>query len=213
MDEHLLRFDKTSELVFIDMETENLCLHMDYNLPWQVAMLSVKGSEVVDYYNQYLKWHRPFNVSQGAAIATRYDAPKVERLGIPAREVVERTVEWTDRARYIIGHNFIGFDIYLLIKFYVMCGRSIKGLAEKMIDTHPIAKGLKLQDFFDPKKSTLLEYQYRMVHTIAKGVKTNTLTLGKELEIEHDYENLHDAYVDLQLLIKIWNKLKYQVDI
>lgn len=213
MDEHLIRFDKTSELVFIDMETENLCLYIDFNLPWQVAMLSVRGDNAVDTYNQFLKWHRPLNVSAGAALATHFQPEKVERLAIPAREVVEKTVEWTSRARYIVGHNLLGFDMYFLIKFYEMYGKSIRGLAEKVIDTHPLAKGIKLNDLYDSKKSTLMEYQYRMIHTIAKGVKTNTLLLGRENQIEHDYEHLHDALVDLQLLIKIWNKLKYQVEI
>jgi DNA polymerase III epsilon subunit-like protein len=213
MDEHLMRFDKTKELVFIDFETENLCLYLSRNLPWQAAMLRVRGNNVLETYNQYLKWERPFNVSPGAALATHYDAAKVERLGVPAAGVVEKIVDWTEKADHIIGHNILGFDIYFLIKFYEKCGKSIKGLAEKIIDTHPLAKGVKLTDPFDSKKSSLLEYQYRMIHTIAKGVKTNTLTLGTEYGIQHDYGNLHDAMVDLQLLIKIWNHMKFLVEI
>lgn len=212
MDGHLLRFNKTSNLVFIDFETENLCLYLPKNLPWQAAMLRVQGETILDTYNQYLKWHRPFNVSQGAAIATRYDGAKVERLGVPAQGVIESIVEWTSKADYIIGHNILGFDIYFLLRFYELCGKTIDGLAERIIDTHALAKGIKSNQPFNDKME-LLEYQYCMIHTIAKGVKTNTTTLGHEYNIEHDYLNLHDALVDLQLLIKIWNKIKYMVDI
>jgi DNA polymerase III epsilon subunit-like protein len=212
MDEHLIRFNKTAKIAFIDMETENLCLHMKYNLPWQVAVLKVQGDFVTESYDSYLKWYRPFKVSDGAALATRYDGAKVERLGVPSQEVVETTVAWTSECDYILGHNILGFDLYFLREFYKLCGKSPIGLAEKVIDTHPLAKGIKLNCPFDGK-TPLLEYQYRMLHTIAKGVKTNTLALGKEYGIEHDYEHLHDALVDLQLLIKIWNKIKYQVDI
>lgn len=213
MDEHLMRFDKTKELVFIDFETENLCLYLSRNLPWQAAMLKVKGDKVLDTFDQYFKWDRPLNVSPGAAIATHFDAAKVERLAVPHKGIVESIVDWTSNADFVIGHNILGFDIYFLISFYEICGKSSIGLPGKIIDTHPLAKGIKLNDPYDSKKSSLLEYQYRMIHTIAKGVKTNTLTLGTEYGIQHDYANLHNALVDLQLLIKIWNHMKFLVEI
>jgi DNA polymerase III epsilon subunit-like protein len=214
MDEHLLRFDTTKTLVFIDFETENLNLYLENNLPWQAAMLRVNGNEIGAQYDRYLKWHRPLNVSQGAAIATRFDGPKVERLSVPAKEVMETVVLWTSQADYIIGHNILGFDLAFIFEFYKRCGVSTKGLTAKVIDTHPLSKGLKLNDLFDRKKSSLLEYQYRLIHTFAKGVKTNSLHLGRDVyQIPHDYEHLHDALVDLQLLFKIWNKVKYQVEI
>ena len=52
-----------------------------------------------------------------------------------------------------------------------------------------------------------------MYHTRVKGVRTNLSSLGKEYEINHDYDKLHDALVDLELNIKVWNKLKWQVDL
>ena len=58
------------------------------------------------------------------------------------------------------------------------------------------------------------EYQYKCTcNTRVKGVRTNLSSLGKEYEIDHDYEKLHDALVDLQLNIKVWNKIKWQVDL
>ena len=59
----------------------------------------------------------------------------------------------------------------------------------------------------------LLEYQYKAYHTIKKGVKTNLTALGKEFEIDVDYNNLHDAVNDLILNIKVWDKLKWQIEI
>ena len=50
-------------------------------------------------------------------------------------------------------------------------------------------------------------------HTIKKGVKTNLTALGKEFEIDVDYNNLHDAVNDLILNIKVWDKLKWQIEI
>ena len=48
MDQHLLRFDNDKTYVFIDCETENLCLNRRHNLPWQIAMIKMKGERKID---------------------------------------------------------------------------------------------------------------------------------------------------------------------
>lgn len=48
MDSHLLRFDKTKNIVFIDCETFNLCLNFCHNLPWQIAMIKSQGDKKID---------------------------------------------------------------------------------------------------------------------------------------------------------------------
>ena len=58
-----------------------------------------------------------------------------------------------------------------------------------------------------------MAWQYRMLYIRKKGVRTNLPALGKEYEIELDYDKLHDALVDLELNVKIWNKLKWQLEI
>ena len=45
-----------------------------------------------------------------------------------------------------------------------------------------------------------------------KGVKTNLTALGKEYNIDHNYDKLHDALVDLELNLKVWNKLKWKLN-
>ena len=60
---------------------------------------------------------------------------------------------------------------------------------------------------------SLLEYQYRLSTKKKKGIKTNLTALGKEYDIDHDYKNLHNALVDLELNVKVWQKLKWKVEI
>jgi len=91
-------------------------------------------------------------------------------------------------------------------------GKRIDHLVEKIIDTNCIAKGVKFPVEKMPNED-LIDYQYKLLHTRRRGVKTNQTALGKEYKIEHDYERLHDAIVDLELNLKIWNKLKFQIDI
>ena len=55
--------------------------------------------------------------------------------------------------------------------------------------------------------------KYRIPEPLLELLKNNLSSLGKEYEIDHDYEKLHDALVDLQLNIKVWNKIKWQVDL
>ena len=83
----------------------------------------------------------------------------------------------------------------------------------KIIDTKSVAQGIKMNIPFQPKDGTFLEYQYRMANIIVKGVKTSLKTLGPEYGIVHDYERLHDAIVDLELNLKVWNRLKFNLDL
>lgn len=213
MDENLLRFNKQATFCFIDFETENLCLNLRQNLPWQVAMLNVVGDVTIAKYMRYIQWWRPPNVGVEAARITRFTPELVTEKGWPYQDVIKDVVEWTQAAEFIIGHNVLGFDIHFLIGIYELVNADPSKLAEKVIDTHALAKGLKLGNPFDKKRHQLLEYQYQQINTRVKGVKTNTVALGTEYGIDHEYENLHDALVDLELNKKIWDKLKFQIDI
>ena len=51
-----------------------------------------------------------------------------------------------------------------------------------------------------------------MLNVRKRGMRTSLGALGKSNNIKHNYEKLHDALVDLELNIKVWNKLKYQID-
>ena len=47
MDDHLLRFQEDTEYVFLDCETENLCLNREHNLPWQIGMIKMRGNKKI----------------------------------------------------------------------------------------------------------------------------------------------------------------------
>jgi hypothetical protein len=110
-------------------------------------------------------------------------------------------------------HNGLKFDLYLLKGYAEMMGVDWKWIVPKIIDTKAIAQGYKLNYQYNAKKEPLIEYQYRMANNFARGVKTRLEVLGKEFEIEHNYDLLHDAIVDLELNLKVWNRLKTLVEI
>jgi len=84
---------------------------------------------------------------------------------------------------------------------------------DKSIDTNLLYKGIKSGIPFDPKKETLSEYMYKLYHTKMKNIRTNLTAAGKDLDIDHDYDSLHNALSDLELNFKVWNKIKYMVNI
>lgn len=212
MDQDLLRYDKTKKIVFIDCETFNLCLNFCHNLPWQIAMIKAEGDKKIDQKNFYIKWETDLQISEDAARITRYDHKKVEKEGYCPKEIFPTIKDWLDNADYIIGHNILGFDIYLIKEYYEFMDCDWSHLINKIIDTNALAKGLKCNLLFD-KTQNLTEYQYKMYHTKRKNIRTSLGLLGKENDIPHDYERLHDAINDLELNLKVWNKLKWQVNI
>ena len=211
MDDHLIRFDKDKTLVFIDCETLNLCLNKCHNLPWQISMIKAKGDKKIAEKDYYIKWDTKLKISEDAARITRYSQSKMNKVGLAPEEVFPTIKDWLDSADYIVGHNILGFDIYLIKDLYELYGEDWQQLMPKIIDTHAIAKGIKLGLPYEPE-SDFLAYQYRMSHIRKRGLKTRLGALGVEFDIKHDYDRLHDALVDLELNLKVWNKLKWQLE-
>ena len=181
-------------------------------MPWQIGMIKVVADKTVATKNYYIKWDTHLKISADAARITRFNPKTLEKKGLPPEEVFPTIEDWLDNCDHIVGHNFLGFDLYLIKDFYKYMGKPYKHLVEKVIDTNCIAKGLKLGNYYK-QDDNFLEYQYKMYNERKKGMRTNLAALGREYEIEHDDEGLHDAVVDLKLNIKVWNKIKWMIDL
>jgi len=212
MDDQYLRFDKGKEYVFIDCETLNLCLSSCHNLPWQIGMIKVVGDKTIATKNYHIKWDTHLKISADAARITKFNPKVLEKKGLPPEEAFPTIQDWLDNADYIVGHNILGFDLFLIKDFYKYMGKPYRHLVEKIIDTNCIAKGLKFGNYYK-QSDDFLEYQYKMYNERRKGVRTNLAALGREYEIEHDDDDLHDAVADLHLNIKVWNKIKWMIEL
>jgi DNA polymerase III epsilon subunit-like protein len=175
-------------------------------------MIKVTGDKIVSTKNYYVKWDTHLKISADAARITRFNPNVLEKRGLSPEEVFPTMEDWLDNADYIVGHNILGFDLFLIKDFYKYMGKPYKHLVEKIIDTNCIAKGLKFGSYYKQDEN-FLEYQYKMYNERRKGIRTNLAALGREYEIEHDDDNLHDAVVDLRLNIKVWNKIKWMIDL
>ena len=213
MREHLLRFDKSKTYVFIDCETFNLCLNSVYNLPWQIAMIKAVAGKKVAEKNFYIKWDTDLKIGAEAAKITKYSQKTMDDKGVPPEAAFPTIRDWLDNADWIIAHNMLGFDLYLIKDYYRLNGLDYKHLMPKILDTNSLARGVKLGTPYKEDEGSLIEYQYRMTNTRKKGVRTNLTALGKGYDIDHDYDKLHNAIVDLELNLKVCNKLKWQIEV
>ena len=220
MDNHLIRFQK-KKFLFLDFETFNVCLSDKFNLPWQVATILIetiednKGkikAEERGRQDLYLKWDTDLKISKEAKRITKYSDTKFKSRCIPEEEGFNIIYDLVEKSDYLVGHNFLGFDIYLLRNWYRKYGKNYDSLPHKTLDTFAIAKSVALAHRYKNNECSLLDFQMKMIGIRKRGLKTSLGALGKSNNIEHNYASLHDALVDLELNVKIWDKLKYQID-
>ena len=204
----------------MDFETFNVCLSDKFNLPWQVATILVETVEDKGQIkNQergrqdlYLKWDTDLKISKEAKRITKYSEKKFKERCVPEEEAFQTVYDLVEKSDYLVGHNFLGFDIYLLRNWYRKYGKNYDNLPHKTLDTFAMAKAIALGHGYKSSECSLLDFQMKMISIRKKGLRTSLGALGKSNNIEHNYDNLHDALVDLELNIKVWNKLKYQID-
>ena len=91
MDGHLLRFNKKARYCFVDVETFNLCLNMEFNEPWQYGMVELVGDDIVNTKELIVKWPKRDGVvcSPEAARINHYDEVRVDKEGVSPEEAFE----------------------------------------------------------------------------------------------------------------------------
>lgn len=211
MQENLIRFAVDKTFVVIDFETENLMLSYCQNRPWQIAMVKAQNGKEIDVYENYIKWEKPISVGKEAARITRFDKNKYSALAVDQNACFNIMYEWLTGADYIIAHNGLGFDLYLLKEWCLMHNKPWKQFVVKLIDTNLIAKGIKLNIPFKSGES-FLEYQYKLYHKIQKGIKTNIKVCCKDYALTYDENLAHEALYDVRKNLEIWEKMKWHVE-
>ena len=220
MDEHLIWFHK-KKFLFLDFETFNLALHDSVNLPWQVATILIEtkenengrlGNNETSRHDLHLKWNTDLKIGKGARQITGYTETAFRQKCIPEEEGFQTIYKQVEECDYLVGHNVLGFDIFLLRNWYRKHGKEYSHLPYKVIDTLSIARSINLEYSYKGNEMSLLDFQMKMLSIRKKGMRTSLGALGKANGIEHNYDKLHDALIDLELNLKVWDKLKYQID-
>ena len=213
MKDELLRYNDNQKYLVFDFETCNLNLVNPDNKPWQLSFITCTKNKILEKHDHFLKW-KNLKVSEGAQKATRFDHTKYRIKSEDPLPVLRKFDELLyDKQYKIVGHNLLGFDIYIHNTFRKAYGlKSDFSYLSRLIDTNSLAKASK-EDIKFNKKDSFLSWQFRLDRHIRKGLKTNMGAMLRELDVDFDKDKLHDSMYDIQMNLEIFRKLLWKVDI
>jgi len=205
----LLRFSNRNVL-FWDLETSHLNLQQE-NLPFQCSFAVTSKRGVVSRHNYYLKWPN-YRISEDAARITRFNRAWVEN-GTDPEFVLDAFESYLhDESLDVGGQNLLGFDVYVHQLWRRALGRKPDySYLSRLYDTSALARAYKMN--WKPDRANILAWQYRVLATPVKGVKTSLGLMGKELGMPVDETRLHEAGYDLEVNDFVYRKLINLVEI
>jgi hypothetical protein len=128
-------------------------------------------------------------------------------------------VVWKDfeKALYgnniVLGHNILGYDIYILGVWLRKMGVRIsyENFIGELLDTNILAKAIAKGD--KNPDNELLAWQMRYLHFRERGLKTNQKHLLQHYNIDFDEKKLHDALYDIEKNFEIFQKQIWELEI
>ena len=195
-----------------DSETEGLSLHL--HRPWEIAYSIHQGNKVLAAKSLY-PFYPDLKVGKRAAEITGFSMERYRDLATPKEDVWEEISSFLYHPDYlVVGHNFIGFDIFLIRRLAIDCGdwRGWKGYIEKVLDTLCLSR--MHHNGTRPDMENFLGSQMQEIGRPARGSKKSNLSaMCKEFQIEVDPNKTHRGEYDCQLTNSVLNKLIYALDI
>ena len=101
-------------------------------------MLKVNGDDIKSSKDFYIKWDTHLKIGAEAARITRYSQETMNKRGVSPEDVYPTIKDWLDNADYIVGHNILGFDIYLIKGLYEHMGDDWSHLTKKLNQGHGV---------------------------------------------------------------------------
>ena len=213
MKAELLRYNNKQKYLIFDFETSNLNLVNPSSRPWQLSFIIATKDKIIEKHDHFLKW-KDLKVSEGAKIATRFDYTKYKIKSEAPLPILRKIHQLLYDKKYkIVGHNLLGFDIYVHNTLRKALGlKSDFSYLTRLIDTNCLAKAYK-EDIKLASKDSLLSWQFRLAGYIKRGLKTNLAAMLREFDIDFDKDKLHDSMYDIQMNLEVFKKLLWKVDI
>ena len=210
MTESLLRYKKNQKYIVFDTETEGLNLR--YSRPWQLSFIEAVGPKVVKSHDFFIDFE-DLSPSEGAAKITNFSWNTYNKKKRDKLEVLNFFDKFLYDPNYlIVGHNVLGYDIYIHNVLRLACGKpSDYSYIDRVIDTNCLSKayrsGMKTVD------GSRILWQYKWLNFFKRGLKTNQAAMLKEFGIEFDKSRLHDGMYDVEKNFELFNKLIYNIEI
>jgi DNA polymerase III epsilon subunit-like protein len=213
MKEELLRFNKDQKYMVFDYETCSLNLVSNENKPWQLAYIVFQGDKILEEKDYLLKWD-DLKVSKEAARITGFSMSKYNKNKVCPKGVMkEFSALLQDESIIPLGHNVLGFDVYIYNIHRRLCGLEPDySFCERIIDTVCLARAVK-KNIKKPKRESMLPWQYRLLNFREKGLRVSLQQCCKDYEVDFDPKKLHDALYDIRKNMDIFNKIIWQTEV
>lgn len=213
MNENLLRFKKNQNYLFFDFETCCLNLGSLDNKPWQLGFMVINNGEIVKKKDYWIKW-KDLKMSEAAAKMTGWAESEYNKKAEDASMILKDFETYLYDESYInVGHNILGFDIYMHGIFRRCLGKKPDySYVNRSIDTLCLAKAIK-NDISFGKSDNLFNWQYRLNNMIDRKSKKKLIDLCKDYDITIDKEKLHDAMYDIEQNYEVFKKMLWEVAI
>lgn len=213
MNEELLRFKKDQKYLVFDFETCSLNLVSEENKPWQLAFMVYQGGQLIESNDYYIHWDT-LNLSDGARKVTGFSDAKYKKNATDAALVLDHFERYLYDPEYIkLGHNILGFDIYIHNIYRKLLGRStdysyLNDCLDTLCLAKAIAKDIKITD-----DDELLSWQFKLNSVYERGLRLSLGACCKEYEVELDKTKLHDALYDVKKNYEVFQKILWKIEI
>jgi DNA polymerase III epsilon subunit-like protein len=213
MNENLLRFNKKQKYLFFDFETCCLNLGSLDNKPWQLGFIVIENGKVTQKRDHWIKWDN-LKMTPAAAKMTGWTEVKYRKLAKPAEPILAEFEKYLYDDSYInVGHNILGFDIYVHGIYRRCLGHNPNySYVARSIDTLCLAKAIK-NDIKYSKEDDFFGWQYRLNNMIDRKSKKKLIDLCKHYDIKIDESRLHDAMYDIEQNYEVFKKMLWEVNI
>ena len=187
-------------------------MNLRYSRPWQLSFIEAVGPKVVKSHDLFIDFE-DLSPSEGAAKITNFSWNTYNKKKRDKLEVLNFFDKFLYDPNYlIVGHNVLGYDIYIHNVLRLACGKpSDYSYIDRVIDTNCLSKayrsGMKTVD------GSRILWQYKWLNFFKRGLKTNQAAMLKEFGIEFDKSRLHDGMYDVEKNFELFNKLIYNIEI
>lgn len=213
MNENLLRFKNKQKYIFFDFETCCLNLGSLDNKPWQLGYIVIENGRVVKKKDCWIHWD-DLKMSDAAAKMTGWTREKYTKKASDAKQILEEFESYLYNEEYInVGHNILGFDIYVHGIYRRCLGKSPDySYVQRSIDTLCLAKAIKNEIQYK-NNDQFYSWQYRLNNMIDRKSKKKLMDLCKDYDIKIDESKLHDAMYDIEQNYEVFKKMIWEVSI
>tara|TARA_B110000305_G_C19437405_1_gene639788 strand:+ start:492 stop:1133 length:642 start_codon:yes stop_codon:yes gene_type:complete len=213
MNNELLRFKKGQKYIIFDFETCNLNLASEDNKPWQLAYIIAEGTKVISKFDFYIKWD-DLKISKDAEKITGFSRKVYNSRGECPTKVLNHFESFLYDPEYInVGHNILGFDIYIHNIFRHCLGKKADySYLSRSIDTLSLGKAISKDIKYNPKEELSL-FQFRLNSFRERGMALSLSACCKKYDVSFDPAKLHDALYDITKNFEVFNKMIWNVSI